>query len=516
MTLLPQTRAPRTFWGATIAVLLLVVMASLHSGTVEDAFKAFQQWSVSKAGWFLILTVNLLLLFALYLLVGPFGKLLIGAKDERPEFGTAAWLSMLFSAGMGIGLVFWGVAEPLTHFNAPPAGTPRTPEAASSAMVLTFFHWGLHAWGIYCVTGLALGYFAFRHHLPLTIRSAFAPILGRRIHGPLGDIVDTTAVLATIFGLATSLGLGTMQIAAGLKFMGWEASSSLHTELLIIAAVTAMAIASVSLGLHVGVRRLSEANMFLALALLLFVFVAGPTTEILNGLIQNTGGYLSRLISLGTWADTYRHSGWQQSWTVFYWAWWIAWAPFVGTFIARISRGRTIREYVLGVLLAPAGMTFVWLTVFGTGALQLELAGETSIGNAATSDPATALFAFLDLLPSAKISAAIALVVLVLFFVTSSDSGSLVVDSITSGGDLDPPLGQRVYWASVEGVVAATLLATGGLSALQAGAIATGLPFAVLLLLMSHGLLKTLRRDLVRYRHKASIHAPDKSASICL
>lgn len=512
MTLLPKTRTPRTFWGATIAVLLLVVLASLHGGALEDTFKTFQQWSISKAGWFLILTVNLLLILALYLLVGPLGKLRIGKAGERPEFGTAAWLSMLFSAGMGIGLVFWGVAEPLTHFNAPPNGIPRTPEAASSAMALTFFHWGLHAWGIYCVTGLALGYFAFRHRLPLTIRSAFAPILGRRIHGPLGDIVDTTAVLATIFGLATSLGLGTMQIAAGLDYMGWKTASSLHTELFIIAAVTALAIASVSLGLHIGVRRLSEANMILAFVLLLFVFVTGPTTQILNGLIQNTGGYLSRLVSLGTWADTYRHSGWQESWTVFYWAWWIAWAPFVGTFIARISRGRTIREYVLGVLLAPAGMTFVWLTVFGTGALQFELGGDTSIGNAAISNPATALFAFLDLLPMAKTSAAIALVVLVLFFVTSSDSGSLVVDSITSGGDLHPPLGQRVYWATVEGVVAACLLATGGLSALQAGAIATGLPFAALLLLMSHGLLKTLWRDLARLRRKADKHELDSPA----
>lgn len=502
MTPIPKTRTPRTFLAATVAVILFVALAALEGPALESAFKTFQHWSVSKAGWFLILAVNSLLVLALYLLVGPLGKLRIGKESDRPEFGTLAWLSMLFSAGMGIGLVFWGVAEPVMHFNAPPTGSPRTPEAASTALVLTFFHWGLHAWGVYCITGLALGYFAFRHRLPLTIRSVFAPILGRRIHGIPGDIIDTAAVLATLFGLATSLGLGTMQIASGIDFLGWKFASPLHLELSIIAAVTALAIASVSLGLHVGVRRLSEANMLLALVLLLFVFAAGPSTRMLNGLLQNTGEYLSRIVSLGTWADTYRHSGWQESWTVFYWAWWIAWAPFVGTFIARISRGRTIREYVLGVLVAPTGMTFVWLTVFGSGALQFELAGDTSIGNAASTHPATALFAFLELLPFAKVSATIAILVLVLFFVTSSDSGSLVVDSITSGGDLDPPLAQRIYWASIEGIVAATLLATGGLAALQAGSIATGLPFAILLLIMSHGLLKTLNRDLARSRRK--------------
>ena len=410
---------------------------------------------------------------------------------------------MLFSAGMGIGLVFWGVAEPILHFESPPNGDPSTARAASNATVLTFLHWGLHAWGIYCIMGLAIGYFAFRHRLPLTIRSSLAPLLVRRIHGPLGDIIDTTAVIATLFGLATSLGLGTMQIAAGLDFLGWP-SPSLTLELSLIAVITAVAIGSVSLWLHVGVRRLSEANMILAGALMLFVFLAGPTLPILNGLLQNTGAYLSRLITLGTWTDTYQRSGWQESWTVFYWAWWIAWAPFVGTFIARISRGRTVREYVLGVLLAPAGMTFAWLTVFGTGSLHFALAGNSTIVTAAADNPSTALFAYLDLLPLAKPAAALAVLVIVLFFVTSSDSGSLVVDSITSGGHLNPPLPQRVYWASMEGVVAATLLATGGLTALQAGSIATGLPFAVILLLIAYALLKTLHRDLRRGRAASS------------
>lgn len=493
----PQTRTPRVFWAATFAILLLVTLGAVQGPALEHVFRSFQSWSTTNAGWFLILAVNALLLLALYLLVSPLGQLRIGRDDERPEFGTVTWLSMLFSAGMGIGLVFWGVAEPILHFQSPLQGDPSTARAAANASVLTFFHWGLHAWGIYCVTGLALGYFAFRHRLPLTVRSALAPLLGRRIHGPLGDLVDTAAVLATLFGLATSLGLGTMQIAAGLGFLGW-ADPSLGVEMGLIAAITAVAIASVTLGLHVGVRRLSEANMILAAALLAFVFLAGPTLPILNGLVQNTGAYLGRLIALGTWTDTYRHSGWQESWTVFYWAWWIAWAPFVGTFIARISRGRTVREFVLGVLVAPVGMTFVWLTVFGTGSLHLALGGDATIAAAAADDPSTALFAFLNLLPWAKPAAGLAVVVLVLFFVTSSDSGSLVVDSITSGGHLHPPVPQRIYWAAMEGVVAASLLATGGLTALQAGSIATGLPFAVILLLIAYALLKTLRRDLRR------------------
>ena len=501
--MIPRTKTPRVFWAATLAVGLLVALGALQGPALEEAFGSFQKWSTVNAGWFLILTVNVLLLLAFYLLASPVGKLRIGRDGERPEFGTLTWLSMLFSAGMGIGLVFWGVAEPILHFESPPNGDPSTARAASNATVLTFLHWGLHAWGIYCIMGLAIGYFAFRHRLPLTIRSSLAPLLGRRIHGPLGDIIDTTAVIATLFGLATSLGLGTMQIAAGLDFLGW-ASPSLTLELSLIAVITAVAIGSVSLGLHVGVRRLSEANMIIAGAIMLFVFLAGPTLPILNGLLQNTGAYLSRLITLGTWTDTYQRSGWQESWTVFYWAWWIAWAPFVGTFIARISRGRTVREYVLGVLLAPAGMTFAWLTVFGTGSLHFALAGDSTIVTAAADNPSTALFAYLDLLPLAKPAAALAVLVIVLFFVTSSDSGSLVVDSITSGGHLNPPLPQRVYWASMEGVVAATLLATGGLTALQAGSIATGLPFAVILLLIAYALLKTLHRDLRRGRAASS------------
>lgn len=493
----PHTKTPRVFWAATIAVAVLVTLGAIRGPTLEQAFQSFQHWTSTNAGWFLILTVNALLLLALYLALSPLGKLRIGRDHERPEFGTITWLSMLFSAGMGIGLVFWSVAEPILHFQSPPAGDPSTARAASNATVLTFLHWGLHAWGIYCIMGLALGYFAFRHRLPLTIRSALAPLLGRRIHGPLGDLIDTTAVLATLFGLATSLGLGTMQIAAGLDFLGW-ASPSPTLQLSLIAAITAIAIGSVSLGLHTGVRRLSEANMLLAATLLAFVFLAGPTLPILNGLLQNTGAYLARLVTLGTWADTYQRSGWQESWTVFYWAWWIAWSPFVGTFIARISRGRTVREFILGVLLAPAGMTFAWLTVFGTGSLHFALTGDTTIAAATAANPSTALFAYLDLLPLAKPAAALAVLVIILFFVTSSDSGSLVVDSITSGGHLDPPLPQRIYWATMEGLVAATLLATGGLTALQAGSIATGLPFAAILLLIAHSLLKTLRRDLHR------------------
>lgn len=497
------TRTPRVFWGSTLAVVVFVALAAADGAVLEAGFQAVRDWAVRNLAWFLILVVNAMLVLSVFLMVGRYGRLRLGRDDERPEFGRAAWLSMLFSAGMGIGLVFWSVAEPVMHFNNPPLGEARTPEAAREAIVYTFYHWGLHAWAIYCITGLSLGYFSFRHGLPLTIRSAFVPLLGRKIRGWFGDVIDTVAVLATLFGLATSLGLGAMQIAAGLEYLGW-ATPGKQLEVGIIAAITAVAIVSVVLGLRTGIRRLSELNMVLALLLMVFVFFLGPTLMLIGGLQQNIGMYLNQLLRLSTWTDTYSHTGWQEGWTAFYWAWWIAWSPFVGMFFAMISRGRTIREYVAGVLLVPAGMTFIWLTVFGTSALELEMSGRTAVSDAMGDGVAMALFAFLHQFPWAKLSSGVALIVLALFFVTSSDSGSLVVDSLASGG-LDPaPVAQRVYWAGLEGVIAAFLLLTGGLTALQAGSIVTGLPFALVLIFMAVGLMRVLRRDQERLRHGRS------------
>lgn len=488
------TRTPVVFWASAGFVLLFVVLAFVFRRQMEEGFGVTQNWVVTNASWFLILVVNGLLGLAILLLFGPYGRMRIGKDHERPEFGTLSWLAMLFSAGMGIGLIFWSVAEPISHFEKPPIVDPRTPEAASRAMLYTFFHWGLHAWGIYAVAGLSLGYFAYRHGFPLTVRSAFAPLLGLKIRGPIGHLVDTLAVLATMFGVATSLGFGVMQISAGLDHLGL-ADSGLSTQLVLIVAITAAATLSVVLGLDHGIRRLSEGNVLLAGVFLLFVLCAGPTVLILNGFIQNTGAYVGQLIRLSTWTDTYRHTGWQASWTAFYWAWWIAWAPFVGMFIARISRGRTIREFVLGVLFVPVVFTFVWLTVFGTSALQFALAGDRTISAAVEENVPTALFVFLEKLPLSAVSGVVAIVVIVCFFITSSDSGSLVIDIITAGGDPDPPVGQRIFWAVLEGVVASALLVAGGLTALQTASITTGLPFALVLACMALGLLRMLRRD---------------------
>ncbi len=488
------TRTPVVFWASAGLILLFVILAFGASEQMEAGFGVAQEWVVTKASWFLILVVNGLLGMAVLLLLGPYGKMRIGKDHERPEFGTLSWLAMLFSAGMGIGLIFWSVAEPISHFEKPPIVDPRTPEAASRAMLYTFFHWGLHAWAIYAVAGLALGYFAYRHGFPLTIRSAFAPLLGLKIRGPLGDLVDTLAVLATMFGVATSLGFGVMQISAGLTHLGL-AESGLSTQLMLIVGITLAATLSVVLGLDHGIRRLSEWNIMLAGAFLIFVLFTGPTVIILNGLIQNTGAYIGQLIRLSTWTDTYRHTGWQASWTAFYWAWWIAWAPFVGMFIARISRGRTIREFILGVLCVPVVLTFLWLTVFGTSALQFELAGDRSISEAVRENVPTALFVFLEKLPISSVSGTVAILVILFFFITSSDSGSLVIDTITAGGNPDPPVGQRIFWALLEGVVAAALLVAGGLTALQTASITTGLPFAAVLVCMAVGLLRILRRD---------------------
>jgi len=488
------TKTPVVFWGSAGLILLFVALSGVFHAEMEGIFKVTQQWIIHNTSWFLILVVNGMLGFALLLLVGPYGNMRIGKPHDRPEFGTIAWLAMLFSAGMGIGLIFWSVAEPISHFDNPPIVEGGTAVAASRAMMYTYFHWGLHAWGIYAISGLALGYFSYRHGFPLTVRSAFAPLIGLKIRGRLGDLIDTLAVLATMFGVATSLGFGVMQIAAGLEHMNFV-GNGLSTQLVLIAIITGIATLSVVLGLDHGIRRLSEWNIILAACLLVFVLCVGPTITILNGLIQNTGNYVAQLVRLSTWTDTYLHTGWQASWTAFYWAWWIAWAPFVGMFIARISRGRTIREFILGVLFVPTAFTFLWLTVFGSSALQFELAGDHSISEAVKASVPTALFVFLEKLPFSTFSGIVTIAVIGLFFVTSSDSGSLVIDTITSGGDPNPPVGQRIFWALLEGVVAAALLITGGLTALQTASISTGLPFAFVLICMALGLLRVLRRD---------------------
>ena len=482
------------FWSSAGLTAFFVAFSLFKLPQMKQGFEAVQHAITANAGWFFIAVVNIYLGIVIYLLLSRYGGIRLGGPESQPEFSTANWLAMLFSAGMGIGLVFWSVAEPIYHFAAPPWGEARSTEAAELAMGITFFHWGLHAWGLYALMALGLAYFSFNHGLPLTLRSVFYPILGERIHGTLGNLIDILAAVATLFGLATSLGLGAQQINAGLDYLFAIGQGSMQ-QILLIAGITLMATISVVLGLDKGIRRLSQFNIVAGLGLLLFVFIAGPSLHLLDALVQNLGAYLSNLPKLSLWTEAYERSEWQHGWTIFYWAWWIAWAPFVGIFIARISRGRTIRQLLLSVLLIPVLMTFVWLTIFGNSALFGELYGGGGIVDAVNDNVATALFVLLDTFPWAACTSAISIVVISAFFVTSSDSASLVIDMITTGGHPDPPASQRVFWAFTEGIVAAVLLVGGGLGALQTGVITTGLPFALVILFVGFTLLRALKND---------------------
>lgn len=485
---------PTVFWSSAGLAVFFVAFSLWNLRDMQQVFDAVLHFITASTGWFLVLAVNIYLAVAFYLLVSRHGDLRLGGHDAEPEFTYWGWLSMLFSAGMGIGLMFWSVAEPIYHYAKPPWGEAQTLEAAKLAMGVTFFHWGLHAWGLYSLMGLSLAYFAYNRGLPLTVRSTFYPLLGDRVHGRWGDLVDILAAVATLFGLATSLGLGAQQVNAGLGHL-FGVPQSTAVQVLLIAVITAMATTSVVLGVERGIKRLSQLNVIIAGLLLLFVVIVGPTRFLLDALVQNLGIYLQNLPRLSFWTEAYRRTGWQQGWTLFYWAWWIAWSPFVGIFVARVSRGRTVREFVAAVLLVPTAVTFLWLTVFGDSALYVEMFEGGGIAAAVQENVAVAVFVLLEHYPLTTITCALAVCIVVTFFVTSSDSASLVVDIITAGGHLDPPKVQRIFWASMEGIVAAVLLLGGGLLALQTAVVATGLPFAVVLLLLSFSLVRGMGDD---------------------
>lgn len=496
---------PAVFVASSLLIAAFVIVSLLFLSDFARFVETLQTWIANQTGWFFVLTVNAVLAYLLFLLVSPFGAIRLGGLGSEPEFSRPAWFAMLFSAGMGIGLMFYAVAEPMYHLLDPPHGAdPGTAAAYEDAIKTTFLHWGLHAWGIYALTGLCLAYFAFNRNQPLSIRGVFFPLLGKRVYGWPGHVVDTLATVATLLGVATSLGLGAQQVNAGLNhLLGIPVGTG--TQVLLIAGITAVATLSVVLGLDKGIKRLSVFNMVCAGALLAFVLLVGPTLFILNGLVENIGLYLDDLAALAFWNETYTQGSWQNGWTVFYWGWWIAWSPFVGAFIARVSRGRTLREFVAGVLLAATLMTFAWLSIFGDSALFIELSGPGGLAEAVQADLPRSLFVFLEMLPQATgvpmnltlllAVGGLATLVVITFFITSSDSGSLVIDIITSGGRPNPPTAQRVYWASLEGVVAAVLLVGGGLIALQTAAISAGLPFAVLILLMIVSLHRALAAE---------------------
>lgn len=488
---------PTVFGLSLLIIISFVTFTLLNLQQMSQTFQTIQSTIVHHAGWFYILSVNIFLGFSIYLIFSRYGKIRIGGMNEKPEFTYWGWFSMLFSAGMGIGLVFYSVAEPIFHYISPPYGAGSSIESAKMAMQFTFFHWGFHAWGIYAIVALALAFFSFNRGLPLTIRSAFYPLLGEKIYGPIGNAIDITAAVATLFGLTTSLGLGVKQINAGLHHLFGIAEST-NIQIMLIASITLLATISVVLGLKKGIKRLSELNMGIALVLMIFVFVCGPTIYLLNSFLQNIGMYTSQLIELSFWTEAYESSNWQKSWTIFYWAWWISWSPFVGMFIARISKGRTIREFILSVLLVPTLLTFVWLTVFGNTALYQEMVLCHGIVNAVNENVAVALFVLLQNLPLSFFTSLLGVLLVITFFVSSSDSASLVIDIITAGGNTNPPTIQRIFWAITEGLVAIVLLLGGGLIALQTASIITGLFFAVILLFMCFSLLKGLREELVK------------------
>ena len=490
----PHVNFP-VFLTAAGGTAVFVALGLAYSGRMAALAGGLHDWIASNLGWFYTLSVALFPVVCLYLAISRFGAVRLGRPEERPHYGLATWFALLFSAGMGIGLLFWGVAEPLSHYLNPPTGAGATLDAGRAAMRLTYFHWGLHAWAIYVICALGLGLFAFRYGLPLALRSALYPLIGTRIYGPIGHAVDVLAVLGTIFGVATSLGLGVLQAGAGLDYL-FGTGSSRPLQVGLIALVTLAATTSVLLGMDRGVARLSQFNLAAAGALLLAVLVLGPSVFLLDAAVQGIGVYLTHLPEMSFWTQAAGDGGWQADWTLFYWGWWISWSPFVGAFIARVSRGRTIRQFVAGVLLVPTGVVLIWMTVFGGTAISLQHTGTAELAPYVESGAVSqAFFQLLDVLPGATVTAAVATVVVVLFFVTSADSGSLVIDTLTAGGRTDSPRSQRVFWAVLQGVVAATLLLGGGLEALQTAAITTGLPMALILVVLCVGVVLALHRE---------------------
>jgi len=490
---------------SSVTIVAFVILTLVFQAQVEPLFNGLREWLTGALDWFFLSAANVFVLLCLVLIVTPLGNVRLGGSEATPDYSYLGWFAMLFAAGMGIGLMFYGVAEPISHFSTALGGT--TVEAGARTdwaplggaagdevaaerlgMAATIFHWGLHPWGIYAVVALALALFSYNKGLPLTIRSMFYPIFGERVWGPIGHVIDVLAVLATLFGLATSLGFGAEQAAAGLNFLfGLPQTDS--AKVILILAITAVALVSVLAGLDAGVKRLSELNMTLAALLLLFVVVVGPTLLILGGFAQNLWAYVEYLPALANPFGR-EDTNFSQGWTAFYWAWWISWSPFVGMFIARVSRGRTVREFMICVLLIPSIVSVFWMTAFGGTAIhQIAVDG---LGAVEAAPLELKLFEMLAALPLTAITSFVGIVLVIVFFVTSSDSGSLVIDTITAGGKVNAPVAQRMFWAIFEGLVAIALLLGGGLGALQAMAVSTGFPFAVVLLLGCYAIVRGL------------------------
>ncbi|MCT8467447.1 BCCT family transporter [Chromohalobacter canadensis] len=490
----------KVFTISSLVILFFVIVTLAFQNQVAPVFNAMFSFLTGNLDWFFILAANIFVVLAVVLIFTPLSKVRLGGANATPDFSYAGWFAMLFAAGMGIGLMFYGVSEPLTHFGTSLAGDGGAPlggaegneqAAAQLGMSATIFHWGLHPWGIYAIVALSLALFSYNKGLPLTMRSIFYPILGERVWGWPGHVIDILAVFATLFGLATSLGLGASQASAGLHYL-FDTPNTNVTMVVLILGITLVALGSVLAGVDKGVQRLSQLNMALAFLLLLFVIFVGPTLLIATGFFENLFGYVKNLPALSNPFGR-EDSGFTQGWTAYYWAWWISWSPFVGMFIARVSRGRTVREFLIAVLLVPTLVSILWMTAFGGTAIdQVVSEGYTGVQDAALE---LQLFSMLGQLPLTAITSFVGIVLVMVFFITSSDSGSLVIDSITAGGKVDAPKPQRVFWALIEGAIAIALLLGGGLTALQTAVITTGLPFTLVLLVACYAIIKGLMSE---------------------
>lgn len=487
-----------TFLISLVVMVIFVLFGVVATESMGKGVSATFDFMIKNLGWSFILGASFFLFLIIFLLLSPLGQIKLGKDDEKPAYTNLTWFAMLFSCGMGIGLLFWGVSEPIWHYMWPPYGEANTPEAAHLAMRYAFFHWGFHPWAIYAVVAGSLAYFSYRKGLPMLLSSTLEPILGReKIYGGWGTLVNVIGVFATLFGLATSLGLGAMQIGSGMESLfGIPSTAGLWVVIVIV--VTAGAVTSTVTGIDRGIKRLSQFNIIIAGLLMALVFIVGPTLFVLRTFTHATGDYLQNIIQMSFHMDPAGAGteGWTGAWTIFYWAWWIAWAPFVGTFIARISRGRTIRNFIIGVLLVPTGVSLVWFSVFGGSALFIEQFGAGGIADAVSKDSAAGFFAVLSTLPAPKVLIAVAMLSVAIFFITSSDSGTYVNGMLTSRGNPNPPIPLRLIWGVLEGAIAAVLLFSGGLQALQTASVVGGFPFMIIMFLMLYCLFKALYAEL--------------------
>jgi len=487
------------FYISLIIIGLFVIWGIISPVNLAATATYLLNIMTKRFGWFYLLTAFFILCFSIYLIFSKYGKIRLGKDEDRPNYNNISWFAMLFSAGMGVGLVFWGVAEPLQHYMDPPVGLGESAEAARTAMRYSFFHWGLHPWAIYTFVGLCLAYFNYRKESNGLISSTFYPLLKDKVNGPIGKLIDILAVIATAFGIATSLGLGALQVNGGLHEI-LNIPNEVRVQIIIIAIVTVLYLISATTGLDKGIKILSNLNIGVAGVLMIFVLFVGPTSFIFEAFTTTLGGYLQNLIQMSLRLTPFTRGTWIGNWTLFYWAWWIAWAPFVGMFIARVSKGRTIKEFVLGVLFIPSIVSFIWFSVFGGTALNLEIFQDAGVAKAVEKDVTPALFLILRQLPLGTIVSILATLLIITFFITSADSATFVLGMLSSNGDPNPKNKVKIIWGILQSSIAIILLLSGGLEGLQTMAIISALPFAVVLVIMCFSFMESLKEEKVKIK----------------